>query len=146
MQEIEKWTSMEEMMTHLGVSRETIMNWINKRSMPANKVGRLWKFKISEVDSSAVMPPKQPTANQRIKAIEKRNELVELDKAWEISYTRTCIICLLTYFFIVVFNALVRLDTSIWLSSLVPVVGFFLSRLSLPLFRKLWEKLITDRK
>jgi hypothetical protein len=26
------------------------MQWINKRNMPAYKVGRLWKFKLSEVD------------------------------------------------------------------------------------------------
>lgn len=35
---------------YLDVSRETILQWINNRNMPAHKVGRLWKFKISEVD------------------------------------------------------------------------------------------------
>ncbi|MCL1964979.1 MAG: excisionase family DNA-binding protein [Firmicutes bacterium] len=38
------------MTDYLGVSRETILLWIEKKSMPAHKVGRQWKFKISEVD------------------------------------------------------------------------------------------------
>ena len=36
---------------YLGVGRETILQWIAKRNMPAYKMGRLWKFKISEVDA-----------------------------------------------------------------------------------------------
>lgn len=47
---IEKWSSMDTITDYLGVSRETVLQWINKRNMPAHKVGRLWKFKISEVD------------------------------------------------------------------------------------------------
>jgi len=47
---VERWYSMEEICEHLGVSRDTILIWIKKRQMPASKVGRLWKFKVSEVD------------------------------------------------------------------------------------------------
>ncbi len=47
---IEKWSTLKEVQEHLGVGRETILQWIAKRNMPAYKVGRLWKFKISEVD------------------------------------------------------------------------------------------------
>jgi excisionase family DNA binding protein len=49
-QEPERWYSLKEIMEHLGVSRETILIWISKRGMPASKVGRLWKFKKTEVD------------------------------------------------------------------------------------------------
>lgn len=49
-QNIEKWSSMDIITDYLGVSRETVLQWINHRNMPAHKVGRLWKFKISEVD------------------------------------------------------------------------------------------------
>lgn len=48
---IEKWVTLKEVQTYLGVSRETILAWISKRNMPAYKVGRLWKFKLSEVDT-----------------------------------------------------------------------------------------------
>ena len=50
MDNIEKWSSMATITDYLDVSRETILQWINHRNMPAHKVGRLWKFKISEVD------------------------------------------------------------------------------------------------
>lgn len=48
--EIEKWVTLKEIQNHLGVGRDTVLKWINNRNMPAYKVGRLWKFKISEVD------------------------------------------------------------------------------------------------
>ncbi|MBT9174160.1 MAG: hypothetical protein DDT21_02571 [Syntrophomonadaceae bacterium] len=50
-QSIEKWSSMDRITDYLDVSRETVPQWIINRNMPAHKVGRLWKFKISEVDA-----------------------------------------------------------------------------------------------
>jgi len=47
----ESWVSLDEIASHLGVSRDTVYRWIEQRSMPAHKVGRLWKFKKSKVDS-----------------------------------------------------------------------------------------------
>ena len=47
---VEKWYSIKEIAAHLGVSRDTVLNWITRRNMPAHKVGKLWKFQISEVD------------------------------------------------------------------------------------------------
>jgi excisionase family DNA binding protein len=50
----ERWLSLEEIAEHLGVSKDTIYRWIAKKQMPAHKVGKLWKFKISEVDEWVV--------------------------------------------------------------------------------------------
>ena len=48
---VEKWSSLEETAEHLGVSKDTIYRWISDKHMPATKIGRQWKFKLSEVDS-----------------------------------------------------------------------------------------------
>lgn len=48
--ELERWFSVEEISTHLGVSKETIYRWVDKKKIPSHKVGRQWKFKVSEVD------------------------------------------------------------------------------------------------
>ena len=46
----EPWVSVEQIAEHLGVTRDSIYRWINRKGLPAHRVGRLWKFKISEVD------------------------------------------------------------------------------------------------
>ncbi|WP_242086621.1 helix-turn-helix domain-containing protein [Microbacterium lacticum] len=46
----EVWLSAEQIAAHLGVTKDTVYLWIAEKSMPANRVGRLWKFQTSEVD------------------------------------------------------------------------------------------------
>ena len=46
----EPWSSVEEVAERLGIKRETVYVWIERKGMPARKVGRLWKFRLSEVD------------------------------------------------------------------------------------------------
>ena len=47
----DRWLSVEEIATHLGVSRDTVYTWVNEKGMPAHKVGKLWKFKATEIDA-----------------------------------------------------------------------------------------------
>lgn len=76
---------------------------------------------------------------QEIENIKKRNKRVEKDKAWETSLTRRICIMILTYIVVLFYSYMVKNITSIWLSSLIPVIGFALSTLSLKLIRKIWE-------
>jgi len=47
---VDRWYSLAEITQYLGISRDTVLNWIADKKMPAHKVGRLWKFRINEVD------------------------------------------------------------------------------------------------
>ena len=46
----DRWYSIEEVVEYLRVKRDTLYKWIVRKQMPAHKVGRLWKFKINEID------------------------------------------------------------------------------------------------
>lgn len=76
---------------------------------------------------------------KEINEIKKRNKRVELDKKWETSITRRICICILTYIVVVIYTYVISKVTNIFLSSLVPVIGFTLSTLSLKGIRKVWE-------
>ena len=77
---------------------------------------------------------------EEIKKIKERNKKVELDKAWETSWTRKICIMVLTYIVVIIYSYVIKEFDNIFLSSLVPVIGFTLSTLSLGLVRKVWEK------
>lgn len=47
----DRWLSVDEVAQYLGVKRDTVYKWIERKHMPAKKVGRLWKFKKNAVDS-----------------------------------------------------------------------------------------------
>lgn len=81
-----------------------------------------------------------------IKNIKSRNARVELDKKWETSWTRRLCICALTYIVVVIYSLTILTISNIFLSSLVPVIGFVLSTLSLNGVRKIWESLIKHKK
>lgn len=46
----ESWSSVDTVAKHLGVAPDSVYRWIEARGLPAHKIGRLWKFKLSEVD------------------------------------------------------------------------------------------------
>lgn len=77
---------------------------------------------------------------KEIEEIKTRNKRVELDKAWETSWTRKICIMVLTYIVVVIYSYVTKNVDNILLSSLVPVIGFTLSTLSLKFIRNLWQK------
>lgn len=82
---------------------------------------------------------------QEIEKIKLRNKKVETDKDWETSLTRRICIGILTYIVVIIYSYLVRNYDNIFLSSLVPVIGFTLSTLSLRYVRMIWEKKVCKR-
>lgn len=47
----DKWISIQDAANYLGVKVVTIREWIKKENgIPAHKIGKLWKFKKSELD------------------------------------------------------------------------------------------------
>ena len=77
---------------------------------------------------------------KEIEEIKERNKRVELDKKWETSMTRKICIAVLTYIVVICYTSLIDKINNVFLSSLVPVIGFTLSTLSLSVIRKVWEK------
>lgn len=48
----DKWISIDEAAAYLGVKPVTVRDWIRKdKGMPAHKIGKQWKFKITELDA-----------------------------------------------------------------------------------------------
>jgi polyferredoxin len=76
---------------------------------------------------------------KEIQKIKERNKRVEADKAWETSWTRRILIIVLTYFVIVIFFYFAELPKP-WINSIVPALAFFLSTLTLQVFKKVWLK------
>lgn len=83
--------------------------------------------------------PQEQTIIKRLEQLEARNKRVEADKAWEGSWQRKILIILLTYIVVVCYlRFVVHIDP--WINAFVPVIGFFLSTLSVSLAKQYWLK------
>lgn len=78
-----------------------------------------------------------------IEKIRERNKKVESDKAWETSYTRRFLLMLFTYLAIGIYLSYINIPNA-WLNAIVPAVGFMLSTLTMPFFKKVWLKVFTE--
>ena len=76
---------------------------------------------------------------REINEIKDRNRRVEIDKAWEQSWTRRLFIATITY--VVALWFLQAIDAAIpYFNALVPMGGYILSTLSLPFLKNWWAK------
>ena len=80
---------------------------------------------------------KQDKKEKEVKEIKERNKRVEADKAWETSVVRKVLIAVFTYIIIVLFFWVMALPSPL-INAIVPTVGFVLSTLSMPYFKKYW--------
>jgi len=78
---------------------------------------------------------------KRIEKVEARNKNVELNKAWETSWTRKGLIAFFTYVAIALYlKFIVHIDP--WINAIVPTTGFLLSTLTMSYFKQLWAKFV----
>ena len=47
----ERWVAVGEVAAHLGVTTTSVYRWVESRGLPAHRVGRLFRFRLSEVDA-----------------------------------------------------------------------------------------------
>ena len=45
----EGWVGVADVAAHLQVARDSIYRWVDSKGFPAHRVGRLLRFKLSEV-------------------------------------------------------------------------------------------------
>lgn len=74
---------------------------------------------------------------QRIQTIEERNAKVEADKQWETSWTRFFLLVFFTYVAIGLYLFAIEVARP-WIHAIVPAVGFMISTLTMPFFKKIW--------
>ena len=46
----EGWVGVEEVAVHLRVAKDSVYRWVEAKGLPARRVGRLLRFRLSEVD------------------------------------------------------------------------------------------------
>ncbi|MCL2432966.1 MAG: helix-turn-helix domain-containing protein [Clostridia bacterium] len=49
-EQTEGWVNLEDIAKHLSVSKDTVYIWVKKDAIPYKRVGKRYKFRISEVD------------------------------------------------------------------------------------------------
>ena len=74
---------------------------------------------------------------KRVESIEKRNERVESDKAWETSLVRRLLIACFTYIVIVLFFITAELPQP-FVNAIVPSLAFLLSTVTVGFVKKWW--------
>ncbi|MBI2196400.1 hypothetical protein HYU45_02190 [Candidatus Daviesbacteria bacterium] len=78
---------------------------------------------------------------REIQKIKERNQRVEADKAWEVSWSRKVVIAGVTYVAIALFLLVTNFEKP-WESAIVPAIGFLLANMTIPLFKNLWRQYI----
>lgn len=74
---------------------------------------------------------------KRLEEIEDRNQRVEIDKAWETSWSRKILLMAFTYLAVGLYMNAINVPSP-WLNAIIPSIGFLLSTLTLSYFKKLW--------
>lgn len=69
----ERWLNVDEIAQHMGIAAITFYRWLEKGDIPSLRLGKLWRFKVSEVNrwiASGSPDASTPTAITKDKANE----------------------------------------------------------------------------
>lgn len=86
-----------------------------------------------------ILMPSLEELQKNIDQINLRNQRVEVDKAWETSWSRKVLIIALTYIVIVTFFVAAELPRP-FINAIVPVVAFTISTLTIGMCKTWWLK------
>ncbi len=76
---------------------------------------------------------------REIQSLKDRNKIVETNKAWETSFTRRAFISLATFIVASIWLRIINEDHFL-LKALVPVAGYVLSTISIPVLKRFWMR------
>jgi excisionase family DNA binding protein len=77
----EAWVGVQEVAAHLRVAKESVYRWIDSKGFPAHRVGRLLRFKLSEVDQwvcssgGGTSDADSPSKRAGLKAASRKSDL-----------------------------------------------------------------------
>ena len=80
-----------------------------------------------------------PENQVQLNEIKQRNQRVELDKAWEVSWTRKILVAILTYLVVALFLLMIKASQP-FTTAIIPTIGFVLSTASLSFAKTVWLK------
>jgi excisionase family DNA binding protein len=49
----DRYISVDEVAAYLNINKGTVYRWIKTRQLPAHRVGRLWRFRLDEINNWA---------------------------------------------------------------------------------------------
>jgi len=78
----DRWLSVDEVAEYLGIKRFTVYKWVQRLDLPARKIGRLLKFRKSEIDDwvesqSSIKRTKDMTPERILQLLEQQTKEIK---------------------------------------------------------------------
>ncbi len=75
----DRWLSVDDVAKYLGIKRFTVYKWVQRLDLPARKIGRLLKFRKSEIDDwvenqSSIKRTKDMTPERLLQLLEQKTK------------------------------------------------------------------------
>lgn len=47
----DRWLTVDDICKYLSITKDTVYKWIERKGMPASKIGRKWLFRKEDIDN-----------------------------------------------------------------------------------------------